>query len=331
MPYTPKFALEYRQIMSALNRAEEALKTGDKKELPALYDVLSRECVGRKYVLAHPDNRRKLESALGAIALIAPEARELVCERALIVTAVTAPSVADITEDFVCLENIVCTDADGNVFEQYPKLCVKKDVERNPQGQFLRFTPYNAESHFQQQSNGLFVPSFALSCNILAALFQQKDDNEIKTILRQYKNYGQGYGWHCQNTLIGYAGQQIIHYPQDSDFPCNGGTRGINTDRRKHLQFAKSGLKNVALEDALNDANTARFVRQFTCLQNPAVLRDIAEYFGKQARIWFPDGDATNCNNVRVAWLGGSYDSFALSANDDLIISSAARGVRAIP
>ena len=240
--------------------------------------------------------------------------------------------IADVTEDYIVLENISCVDADGNVVENHPKLYVKKDVERKADKAFISFTPYNGISHFEQQANGLFVPSMALSYQILDIAWQNKDNPEFAKLLKQYKDYANNgsydCGWHCQNTLVDYAGQQIIHYPSDTDFTSNGGTSGINNGRRIALPFSKIGLKSAALEDALNNANTARFVRQFTGLQNPAVLIDIAKYFGKTARVWFPGGDATNCNETRAAWLGCSGDGFSLSADGCLSDDIAVRGVR---
>ncbi|MFH1065546.1 MAG: hypothetical protein V1734_03510 [Nanoarchaeota archaeon] len=237
--------------------------------------------------------------------------------------------IADITAVYICLENISCVDADGNITENHPKLYVKKDIERKADGTFIRFTPYKGITHFEQQGNGLFVPSMALSCRILDIAWQNKGNPEFAKILEQYKDYGPGYGWHCQNTLVDYAGQMIIYYPFDADFTSHGGTSGINTGKKIILPFSKNGLKSAALEDALNNANTARFVRQFTGLQNPAVLIEIGKYFGKPARLWFPGNDATNCNQTRAAWLGCDNNNFSLNANEyrnNNVV--AARGVR---
>ena len=46
--------------------------------------------------------------------------------------------IADVTGDYICLENISCVDADGNVTETHPKLYVKKDIERKD-GKFIQF------------------------------------------------------------------------------------------------------------------------------------------------------------------------------------------------
>ena len=96
--------------------------------------------------------------------------------------------------------------------------------------------------------------------------------------------------------------------------------------RKKNIfAFFKNGLKNAALEDALNNANTARFVRQFTGLQNPAVLIDIAKYFGKQQEYGFRRR-RNNCNETRAAWLGCFGNNFNLIAKGYLYVDNAARG-----
>src|SRR3989338_11093038 len=116
--------------------------------------------------------------------------------------------------DFLLLENIVCKDARGRIFEQYKALEVRKDIfrrKRSPQN----FTPCEAAVYCEQQ--GLFLPSFALSCNILTALYQGKSDPAIAKVLGQYKSYSRYCdGWHITNTLIDWENTKIIHYPTDS-------------------------------------------------------------------------------------------------------------------
>ena len=227
------------------------------------------------------------------------------------------------SDKFLTLENIVCTDADGNVFEKYPALQIRKDVFRMAdQKGHQNFTPYQAIAYCEQQ--GLFLPSFALSCNILATLYQGKSDPAIAKVLVHYKDYGSGYGWHAQNTVVHWGAQEIVHYPQDSDFPVCGGQNKINSTKpRKSLRFKTAGFQSVYLEEALWQQEYFRYLKNLTGLRDPSILVKIGEYYGKEARVWISSSDET-----RAAWLGCRGDSFSLDGDSNLDSDDAARGVR---
>ncbi|MEK6899832.1 MAG: hypothetical protein AABX05_01785 [Nanoarchaeota archaeon] len=250
--------------------------------------------------------------------------------------------------DFLHLGNISCVDADGNTFEQYNNLAVSKDIFRNGQA-YITLTPYQAVVH--SQGKGLFLPSIALSCNIVAALFQQAVrmgangayttlDLEAKKVLDQYKDYGSGHGWHAQNTVINYETQKIIHYPCDADFPNHGGASNINSSRQRiELPFEKikknglfsrdNVLRNKTLEDGLKDPLITPFVKQFTGLADPSILIQIGQYFQKPAKVWFPTNPvkAEDCTETRSAWLGCDSICLYLDGDYDLDDDNAVRGV----
>ena len=232
------------------------------------------------------------------------------------------------------LRDVRCVGSDGRVFEQYAELRVQSDVVREQNNTHRRFTPYQAITYFEGQQQ--FLPSMALSCNVLVALFKaavrKEDDGTYTTldahanqILDQYKDYGPGYGWQAQNTVVDWKGKEIIHYPHDDDFPEHGGTANINNTRQRNQKsFNKKGFGDCTLEQACQNQNMHTFLQDFTGLENPAELGDIATYFGKTARVWISTEKQT-----RAAWLGYyiSSDNFGLDANNYLSYSSAARGV----
>jgi hypothetical protein len=230
-------------------------------------------------------------------------------------------SIANTASDFITLEKIVCVDARGNVIEKHDKLQVRKDVERKPDGNHINFTPYNATVHFE--NSGLFLPSFALSCNILAALYANRNDAEIQKVLMQYKDHGVGRGWQAQNTLVNWGAKQVIHYPGKVDYTSAGGTTDINTQRtRKPLAFNNTGFSHMLLEEALRNKDYNEFMQNLTGLPNPRVLVEIGAYFGKPAKSW-----VSSDNKTRAAWLGCNDGNFDLSANFYLVDILAARGV----
>jgi hypothetical protein len=241
-------------------------------------------------------------------------------------TPVTAPTITD-TNNYLMLENIICVGADGNKFEEHPTIYVCKDIERKENGNHMRFTPYQAISHFEKAGNGLFLPSFALSCNILAALYVGQSNPEFKQALDQYKDYDLAHGWHAQNTVVDWKGKSIIHYPYDSDFPHDGGQDKVNQNRRRQIDFKNLMPTDCSLVDALNDGEYNRFIKDLTGLQNPEVLIEIGNYFQKDTRVWVPD--QKDMNYTGSTWLG-CFDSirFNICTGYSLNYLDAARGVR---
>ena len=241
------------------------------------------------------------------------------------------PRVYSVNDDFLAVENIQCVDADGNIFEQYDKLYVRKDIERDEEEIPINFTPYNAIVYFE--SKGMSLLSFAGTCNLVAALYKHKDDPEVKPVLMQYKNIGNGTGWHAQNTLIDWNEQKVIHHPHKNDFTEHGGKTSINqahqrillpfTRKEKRKMFWDRSLSDTTLEKGLQDALTFRFVRQLTGMENPSVLVEVGKYFGKTARVW-----VSSSNETRAAWFGCDSINFNLGTYYNLDDSYAARGVR---
>ena len=241
-----------------------------------------------------------------------------------------SPTVTSI-DDFIVLKDIRCVGADGNVFEQYDELHIAKDVVRQADGTHQSFTPYQAIVYFEQK--GLFLPSMALSCNIVAALFQAAvekkgteyavKDAELKKVLDQYKDHGAGYGWQAQNTLIDWNRRKILHYPRDADFPQDGGRNNINLSRSSIGLSIPMGIGEMHLVDALKNAEATKYVRNLTGLKDPAVLVQVGEYFRETARILTSFGLET-----RAARLGCNGVGFCLNASNFLYSTGAVRGVR---
>ncbi|MBU1199016.1 MAG: hypothetical protein KJ685_04240, partial [Nanoarchaeota archaeon] len=163
--------------------------------------------------------------------------------------------------DFLILKGIECYDHNGKVMEQYDELIVAKDVVRHAMEKYkgkdlnkhINFTPYNSIVHFEKQGNGLFLPSFALLCNVVLALYDQKDGgSDVRKVLDQFKDYGGGFGWHNANTVVDWKDKKIVHYPSDGDFPEYGGGEGINKGRqRREFGFDNKGFGDLVLEEAL--------------------------------------------------------------------------------
>ncbi len=236
-----------------------------------------------------------------------------------------APVTVTNLDDFLVLHNISSVDADGTIFEQYPKLRVRKDIFRDQNGGQVNHTPYDWIVHCEQ--NGLFLPSFALSCNIVAALYKNRNNADANALLQQYKNHGAGWGYQAQNTVINYGTQEVIHYPSAADFNQIAAVNA--TFQRKTGRFDKATLQDSLLENALKDAAHTRYVKQLTGLADPADLVEIGKYFGKSAKLWFYwNGQAGAAfNEKRAAWFGCDSNNLNLDGSSYLNYS-AGRGVR---
>ena len=248
-------------------------------------------------------------------------------------TGTIAPTVITSVADFLLLENIICVDSNNNPFEQYDKLQVRKDIFREANGGQVNLTPYNAAVRCQQ--NGLFLPSFALSCAIVTKLYQAAvkkwSDGTYKTlnldakkVLDQYKDNGTRIGFHAQSTVINWSTQEIIHYPRDADFPVRGGAHNINQSQaRKAFRFNEAGFSNSTLADALTKPEFKKYVQNLTGLNDPSVLVRLGEYFGQPAHVWPSSNDT-----IKGTWLGCNGAHFILNGNYYLYVNLAARGIK---
>lgn len=225
------------------------------------------------------------------------------------------------------LEDLKCHDSLGNVTESYPDgLLVRRDVERDRQGNILLGRPYDNISYCSEQ--GFVLPSFALTCAIVERLFREKDKypSAMKTLM-QYKNKNDGDGMHIVNTIINWKERKIIHYPQDSDFPNNGGNSNINQGLRKERDFEVDGFGDMPLLEALKKPQFKQYLVNLTGLSQPDVLIEIGEFFGRSAYVWVPT-NPERADYTSSAWFGCGDLHLNLIGYDYLDGSYAFRGVR---
>ena len=196
-------------------------------------------------------------------------------------------------EDYIMLEDITCTDADGNVFEQYKRLYLAKDV--------IHYSPLGEKSStfeaiLTAESQGGFVPSLALTCNILAKLLQLKEDPTIDAVLRSYATL-KGLGTYTvQNTIIDCGNHEIIHYPMAHELVTAGFPRTVfvNVQQRRKFPYSAfgpgpiSGPVWVLHPSFLANGEPKRFFQNLTGLSDPIVLYNISNYLGNGFDIWTP-------------------------------------------
>ncbi len=199
------------------------------------------------------------------------------------------PSIEIFNARYLCLRNICCVDADGQEFEHYDELYVRRGVDINRRNEPLTFSTYNAIAVCEQRKE--FLPSLALHCNILAALYlaMKQETNQHKNFdLRcELDYYGRtGYGGYATNTIIDQPKQRIIHYPRDEDFGFHGGLDEVNKSiKRVALPFDDSTLQDADVTKRLSGLSSHSFVRNLTGLCDPNILEEIAAHFRLQPAI----------------------------------------------
>ena len=251
------------------------------------------------------------------------------------------------TQNYLLLQNLSCYDTQGHIFEHYDELYVQKEILRQkettpnekkiPTAQTemvpVRLTCQQAIKQYDEDS---FLPSFALTCNLLVLLHEKSKagDGEADTLLKQYQNLGKGYGWHAQNTLVNYDWNQIIHYPTSEDFERTEEQPILNEPPRVALPFSARSLVDTDINAALDHEELLPFVRNLTGLKDPRQLIEVSKYLGLEARLQFPfrrnaqglaDAQGT-FSGIYPAWLGG-VTYFHLSTFTVLDFAYAARGV----
>ena len=200
------------------------------------------------------------------------------------------------TKDYVVLQDIKCVGSDGSVFEEYPLLHIAKEVIKRDETRPRKFTLLEGIAYFDSKPE--FLPSFALTCNILARCYEKREEPEYKSILAQYAGIGTGRGWYAQNTIIDAQNKKIIHYPQEDDFPTKY-TRAIKKDQHIIKEFPDIfDRKTLPLEEALKDASKRTFMQELSGLVEPELLCTIAQYIGRQAVFWPPSNASVHTTSI---------------------------------
>ncbi len=245
--------------------------------------------------------------------------------------AASTVQIRDFDENFLVFENIVCYDAVGNVTEQYPSLRVRKQVYRDSKDRIISKTPYKAIVHAEEQ--GDFNPCSALTTALLVAAYRGRQNAGVNTFLEQYKDKGNGNGYHLLNTITQWQRGQarLIHYPHLTDFPeANRGTTVINQSRQhRSLEFAvDTSFGDKLVGEVSSSSQFAQFLRSWYGLPDLGIVVEIGNRFSKPAKALVAN-NPTTANYTSGAWLGCYYGYFFDSDSfNGFDYSDAFRGVR---
>ena len=228
---------------------------------------------------------------------------------------------------YISLNNISCINADGDQIEHYKNISIKTSIASTKNGKSFNLTMPGAVSYFEKQKEDMFLPSCALTCNILARLYELKFYEEMENVLLQYKNHGLNDGWHVQNTVVDWRGERIIHYPGYSNIPKKVKKREMNHKRNcTILGFSPEKFEGGPLKFLLKNHNFEEFIKNLTGLEDPEVLVSIGEYFNKPTMVWLPDKPSKD-EHVSVAWIGCRHDNLDIYIYGGPNYAGAARGV----
>jgi len=212
----------------------------------------------------------------------------------------------------IWLKDICCKDEYGDIIEYYDKIFVKTSLATTNKKRASYFKLHGAVSFFERQKGDVFLPSAALTCNILAKLYELRHYEEMDNLLLQYLDYKANDGWHLQNTIIAWKAQRIIHYPGYSEVPKKIRKRDMNYNRDcKILGFALEHVEDTKLEFLLQEPSNLNFIKDLTGLEKPEILVEIGYYLRRPTRVWFPDDiERAKPSTVFVGCRNGYFDLY---------------------
>jgi len=188
--------------------------------------------------------------------------------------------------DFVELNDLKCVASSGQVIEEYPVLAVAGDIERyaDSNHSMVKSGVSVANVQLKKHKKG-FLPSLALTCNIVVKLYENRDLPSMQELLCQYKlrHFGDEWGVTLQNTLVNHHSYKIAHYPTMINEKDKSPARTELFTADLSTRYESVSLETITLDPLLE-----KFVKDLTGLEDPTVLIKIADYFDADASILFP-------------------------------------------
>ena len=215
--------------------------------------------------------------------------------------------------NYATLQSIVCTDKDEVLFEQAAELRVAQGVIRDDKHRAKEFTFIGGVQEIPKAMNGWYMPSFALTCGILAKCYEQRDTQPYKDVLDQYREAGVKQGMHATNTIIRWADRTIIHYPDEKDFNILGHPGMNSTPTRKAMEFDSWTKGSQWLANVLEDNSIHDFLAKLTGLAKPELLLDIGRYYGLETLVLFPCDESEFYETKASIGCGGELHRFFLN------------------
>ncbi len=227
-------------------------------------------------------------------------------------------------------ENIVCYDAAGAETERYPSLRVMRNAYHGADGKMLFFKPYDAIVHAESQ--GDFNPSSQLTMALIIAAYRGRQNFDINAFLEQYKDKGNGSGYHVLNTVTRWQGEQarLIHYPLISDFP-QGNHRTVQINQARQRRAVDFTVDNTFADKLIStvpaQSEFKRFLSTWYGLPDLGIVVEIGNHFSEPAKAWVLS-NPTSANYTSGAWLGCYGGRFDCNSYSYLSSAGAFRGVR---
>ncbi len=182
--------------------------------------------------------------------------------------------------DYITIGEIVCTDYMGDEFEFHSPL----EIEEDWKGTGPIFSAYQDEKRF--------LPSLALTCNILKQLYQGRND-PFQEQYNQYKNLSLRFlfGDIACNTAVFWEDThaRVVHYPNKGYLPQYS-TLNKFVDPAELSCPISPIFKSGPLEEGLKHLRFSRFISNLTGMENPQILLDIANEMNISANIELPSG-----------------------------------------
>lgn len=235
--------------------------------------------------------------------------------------------VFDYSEQYILINNIRCTDANNCIIEQYDELLIAKEFTFPKNSIKATTDTYNAIKMMEKK--GMFLPSLALTCNILAALYENRNNEAADKLLKGYFNRKDGYEFVAQNTVVDWEKNKVIHYPRDNYFLNGYGGKNVNLNREETVRALNpKGFQNLDLEEAVYAGPFFEdYIKNFSGLQNPGILTEISRYYESRLSLWV-NGMAKNDGYIGTTWMDRGTESLDINLFNYLSVRGIARGVK---
>lgn len=233
----------------------------------------------------------------------------------------------DYSKQYLLIKNIRCTDADNRIIEQYDELLVAKEFTFPKSS--IKGTTNTYDAIKTMEKKGMFLPSLALTCNILAALYENRNNEAADKLLKEYFNRKDDYEFVAQNTVVDWEKNKVIHYPRDDYFLNGYGGKNVNLNREETVRALNpKGFQNLDLEEAVCISPFFEdYIKNSTGLQNPGILTWISRYYESRLSLWV-NSMAKNDGSIGTTWIDHGTESLNINLFNYLSVGGIARGVK---
>jgi len=213
----------------------------------------------------------------------------------------------------VVLENVSCIDAKMQIIEKYKRVSFEKEIiaVKNSANENLS----NVNTSLQKKN--AFIPSIALTCNLLAALYEYRENPFSRQMILEYIRPKEQGVWFKTSSTVNWKEQKMKYYDsRESKF-----FESKNVECKNSISDSKNAFQNISLyrsgevllETLLKENES--FVKNLTGLRNPEILCKLAKNYKKEMKIWLPEKVSLETKTFPI-FFGSAYNSVYITLHN---------------